>query len=123
DAGTDAPNWVFGDHFATVRIQASSSRPVFLGIARTDAVKRYLAGVQHDRIADFEVDPFSVDYRHAGGSASPAPPATPGFRRVQARGSGTQRIEWPLEKGSWSVVAMNADGSKGVTVDARFGAR
>jgi hypothetical protein len=123
DVGTDAPRWVFGDHFATVRIEASSTRPVFIGIARTGAVERYLAGVQRDQIRDFELDPFSVSYRHRGGSVAPAAPAGENFWRVKASGSGNQTIGWPLEKGNWSVVVMNADGSRGVTVDARVGAR
>src|SRR5689334_1953194 len=41
DVGTDAPNWLFGDHFGTVRIEGTSSQPVFIGIARTPAVERY----------------------------------------------------------------------------------
>jgi hypothetical protein len=123
DVGTDAPSWVFGDHFATIRIQASSTQPVFVGIARTSAVERYLAGVQHDQIKDFEVDPFSVSYGHRGGNAAPAAPSDESFWRVKASGSGPQTISWPLEKGKWSLVAMNADGSRGVTLDTRFGAR
>jgi hypothetical protein len=123
DVGTDAPGWVFRDHFATVRIQATSSQPIFIGIGRTSAVDRYLAGVQHDQIADLDLDPFSVSYRHRSGSAPPGQPAGQSFWRAKASGSGTQTISWPLEKGNWSVVAMNADASRGVTVDTRLGAR
>jgi hypothetical protein len=123
DVGTDAPGWVFDDHFASVRIEAASSKPVFLGIAQTNVVERYLAGVQHDQITDFDVDPFTVSYRHRSGSAAPAAPSGESFWRVKASGPGAQTITWPLEKGNWSVVAMNADGSRGVTVDTRLGAR
>jgi hypothetical protein len=122
DVDEDVPGW-FGDRFATVRIAASSARPVFIGIGRASAVERYLAGVRHDRITDFNADPFSVDYHRLGGDAEPAPPASQGIWRVQASGSGTQTISWPLERGKWSAVAMNADGSRGVSVEARFGAR
>jgi len=123
DVGTNAPGWVFSDHFATIRIEASSTRPVFIGIARADAVQQYLAGVRHDQIRDFELDPFSVSYRHRGGTVAPAAPADESFWRVKASGSGNQTISWPLEKGNWSVVVMNADGSRSVTVEARVGAR
>jgi hypothetical protein len=123
DVGADAPGWIFHDHFATVRIEASGSRPVFIGIARTSAVDRYLAGVRHDQLVNLDLDPFSVDYRRQGGSAQPAPPAGERFWRVQASGPGRQTISWPLEKGNWSAVAMNADGTRGVSVEARFGAR
>lgn len=122
DVDDDVPGW-FGDRFATARMQASSAQPVFIGIGRTSDVERYLAGIQHDQITDFDADPFSVTYRRVEGSAGPAPPTEQDFWRVEASGSGTQTITWPLEEGEWSAVAMNADGSRDVTFDARFGAR
>ena len=122
DVDGDVPGW-FGDRFATARIQASSAQPVFIGIAPASDVERYLAGSQHDEITDFDADPFSVTYRRVEGNAQPAPPAEQDFWRVEASGTGTQTITWPLEKGEWSAVAMNADGSRDVTVQARFGAR
>ena len=48
---SDVPGW-FGDRFATARIEASSARPVFIGIALTSDVERYLAGTQHDQVTD-----------------------------------------------------------------------
>ena len=122
DVDGDVPGW-FGDRFATARIEASSAQPVFIGIARASDVERYLAGAQYDRITDIDADPFSVTYRRVEGSAQPAPPTEQNFWRVEASGSGTQTITWPLEAGEWSAVAMNADGSREVTVDAQFGAR
>jgi hypothetical protein len=123
DVGTGTPNWVFSDHFATLRVEAGSSQPVFVGIGRTSDVDKYLAGVRNDQITDFQVDPFSVTYRHRGGNGRPAAPAAQSIWRAKASGSGTQTISWNFEKGSWSFVAMNADGSPGVTVDTRVGAR
>ncbi|MGH3036808.1 MAG: hypothetical protein ACRDMU_06460 [Gaiellaceae bacterium] len=122
DVDEDVPGW-FGDRFATARVEVSSDQPVFVGIAPASDVERYLAGAQHDQITDFEVDPFSVTYRHVEGDAQPAPPSDEDFWRVEASGPGTQTITWPLEQGEWSAVAMNADGSRDVTVEARFGAR
>jgi hypothetical protein len=119
---SDVPGW-FGDHFATVRIQASSERPVFIGIARTREVDRYLGSVAHDEITDIDADPFKYTSRRIDGSATPASPTRQSFWRVQASGSGTQTIKWSLESGDWSAVAMNADASRGVSVDARFGIR
>jgi len=122
DVDGDVPGW-FGDRFATARIEASSSQPVFIGIAPTSDVERYLSGASYDQVKDFEVDPFSVSYRGVDGTTEPAPPVDQDFWRVKATGPGTQTISWPLEKGDWSVVAMNADGSRDVTVEARFGAK
>ena len=122
EVDSDMPGW-FGERFATGRIQASSAQPVFIGIARTSDLERYLTGVQHDQITDLDTDPFKVSSRRVAGDAEPAPPPTRRFWRARASGSGTQTLTWPLEKGDWSAVAMNADGSRGVSLDARFGGR
>jgi hypothetical protein len=120
DIGPDAPGWI--SDFAGVRIQAGSERPVFLGIGPTSDVTRYLARVQHSQITDFDTDPVRFSSREVAGSARPAPPAQQSFWRVRATGSGTQTVTWPLEKGNWSAVAMNADGSRGVSLALRVGA-
>lgn len=119
---SDTAGWL-GDRFATVRVEASAANRVFLGIGAADEVERYLAGVRYSEITDVEDDPFSVDYRQIGGSRDPDEPTEQDFWRVQAFGPGTQTITWPLEDGEWSVVAMNADGSPAVAVDATFGAK
>lgn len=121
DIGPDTPGRI-GD-FAGVRIQASAGRPIFLGIGPTSEVARYLAQVQHSEITDFDTDPVRFTSRAVAGSARPAPPARQSFWRVRASGSGTQTISWPLEKGNWSAVAMNADGSRNVLLALRVGAR
>src|SRR4051794_6438539 len=122
DVDTDAPRPVFGDRVASARVQARSTQSVFIGIGPTNAVERYLAGVEHEQITDVDTDPFVIKSRRLSGAARPAVPTSRGFWRVQASGPGTQTITWPPEKGRWSAVVMNADGSPGVTVDARIGA-
>jgi len=122
DMGPHAPGW-FGEDFATVRIQATSARPVFIGIAPAGDVGRYLGQVRHAQITDFDTDPFRVTSHIVPGSARPAPPGSESFWRVRASGSGRQTITWPLEKGSWAAVAMNADGSRNVSIGLRLGAR
>lgn len=122
DVGPDIPGWL-DDRFATVRIQASSTQPVFIGIGRAKDVEHYLANVRHAQITDMDTNPFSVSYRQQNGTAEPAPPASQDFWSARASGSGTQTISWPVAEGKWSVVAMNADGSRSVSVDARLGAR
>jgi len=122
DVDSDMLGWV-GGRFATARMQASSTQPIFIGIARTTDVERYLAGVQHDEITDVDAEPFKVSSHRVEGSSKPPSPASQSFWRVQASGPGTQKITWSLEKGDWSAVAMNLDGSRGVSVDARFGGR
>src|SRR4051812_29570623 len=46
------------DRYGTLRITASARQPVFLGVARTRDVDRYLRGVAHSEVDDIEVAPF-----------------------------------------------------------------
>ena len=53
---SELPDWV-DDRFGAVRIRATSpdGTPLFVGVARTAAVERYLAGVAHEQVTDFEL--------------------------------------------------------------------
>lgn len=111
--------------FATVRIRASgpAGRRIFVGIARTTDVARYLAGVAHDEIADIDYDPFRVRYRSVAGGDRVADPGVQTFWVARAVGAGGQTLRWPVRDGDWSVVAMNADAAPGVTVRADAGVK
>jgi hypothetical protein len=100
-----------------------AAKPLFIGIARTEDVAGYLARVQHDELRDIKFDPFKVDYRRIGTGAPRALPSTQRFWQTRASGTGRQTISWPVEKGQWSAVVMNADGSRNVSVDAQLAAR
>jgi hypothetical protein len=108
-----------------LRITATSTdsaKPLFIGIAHTADVNRYLTHVEHDELRDIKFDPFKVDYRRLGTSAPTALPAKQSFWQTRASGTGTQTISWPVEKGHWSALVMNADGSQPVSVDAQLAA-
>jgi Domain of unknown function (DUF4389) len=125
DIGTGVPSRLFGaGRYAKISIRASSAgggKPIFVGIGRSEDVNRYLAGTAYDQVTDFEADPFSVKYKHHSGSAPVTPPGKQRF--WVASGKGGEVVVWGLRKGTWSVVAMNADGSRPVAVDASFGAK
>jgi len=126
DVGTDAPDWLFRHaRLGTVRVTASgtASKPIFVGIARRPLVDRYLQGVGHDEITDFEVDPLSVTSVRRPGSAAAAAPAAESFWARSAIGSGRQTMTWPVQEGAWSIVIMNADGSRGVSSGVSVGAK
>ena len=107
-----------------VRLQATPAGDgeIFVGIARTKDVERYLAGTPHATVTDLETSPFRADIETVAGARAPAVPASQGIWAASASGSGTQSMEWELDKGDWSAVVMNADASAGVDVQASAGA-
>jgi hypothetical protein len=109
-----------------LRITATNSdtaKPLFIGIARTEDVARYLARVRHAELRNINFDPFKVDYQPIGTGAPAALPSTKNFWQTHSSGTGTQTISWPVKSGQWSAVVMNADGSRNVNVDAQLAAR
>lgn len=123
DVDAGAPSWVFNGDFATVRIGATSSKPVFVGIGPTAAVQRYLSGARHAQITDVDTDPFRVTSHVAGAAGTLAPPAAQGFWQARSSGPGTRTVTWPVKSGQWSTVVMNADSSPAVDVRATVGAK
>jgi hypothetical protein len=126
DVGTGGPGWLFRkSRLGTVRVAATgtAAKPVFVGIARTSQVDAYLRGVAQDEISDLEVDPFSVSYTRRPGSATPDAPTGETFWASHASGSGRQTVTWPVQKGNWAVVIMNADGTSGVQTPVSVAAK
>jgi hypothetical protein len=117
---SDAPGWV--GKFATVRVRATGSEPIFIGIARTTRAHDYLRGIAHDEVDDVDYDPFSADYVHAAGGAPAAKPAASRMWAAHVTGAGEQTLTWKMRKGDWSLVVMNADASRGVHARMSFGA-
>ena len=107
----------------TVRltIDPGGPTPIFAGIGPTADVARYLDGVPHDAIRDFELSPDRVIYRRVPGEAAPEPPEEQEFWVAQVTAEQPDDLTWEVESGDWTVVVMNADGSRGVDADARLG--
>ena len=128
---TGAPGWyVPTGGLGSVRIvaTANSTTPLFIGIASSADVQRYLDGVQYAQLQGFTgMRGFmgmrmGPDIRDAWRRAAPASPASQSFWRAQVSGSGTQSLTWTVSGGHWGVVLMNADGSQTVTADVSVGA-
>ena len=122
DIDLDGAGWVMDrDDLGKVRlaVESSADKPVFVGIARTSDVSEYLHGTSYTSVTDVDYSPFHVSYRDRehSGDRGPALPADQGFWAASAHGSGKQTVAWDLEDGDWSVVVMNADGSRGVDTD------
>jgi hypothetical protein len=119
DVDLDGPDWATTDLVGTVRIRSESDRPVFVGIAREADVAEYLDGVEHAVVTEIGREPL---YSERQGGAPEGPPADQTFWAASATGAGEQMLEWEPEDGSWNVVVMNPDGSRGVAADLSIGA-
>jgi hypothetical protein len=92
---------------------------VFIGVGPKAQVDRYLAGASIDEVNDFEVDPWSLDKTRREGTTKPKPPTTQSFWVAKSSGS-SAAIDWKVRDGSYRVVVMNADGSRGVATQSQF---
>jgi len=112
------------DRYGNIRLKVSSrnDKPVFVGIARTSDVATYLRGTSHTTVTDFHSDPFRAVYRAERGSGRPAAPASKRIWAASSHGTGMQTVTWDVKHGDWSVVVMNADGSRGVDTGVSAGA-
>jgi len=117
--GTEVPKRLIGK----VRLEATSSKPVFVGIARTATVDTYLAGSSYATAKNLDLDPFGVTYAAHDGTKKPGRPASQTFWAASATGTGVTDLTWTPKSGSWSVVVMNADGSPGVSADVSAGVK
>jgi Domain of unknown function (DUF4389) len=117
--GWDFAKSLFGT--ARIRVTATNGAPVFVGIATTDAGYRYLSGVQYASVTGASGDRSST-YTHHPGGAPAVLPARANLWTAHTSGSGTQTLTWQVQSGDWMIVAMNADGSRPVSVRANVAA-
>jgi hypothetical protein len=120
DVELDGPDWATRDLIGTIRITSDSERPVFVGIAREPEAAAYLASFRRAVVTDLWGEPNRYDPQGAGAPATP--PAEQSFWAASTSGTGKQTLDWELEDGTWTVVAMNADGSAGVVSEVSVGA-
>lgn len=126
---------------AGVEVRAASAVPgqaIFVGIADSSKVSDYLRDVPSASVGNVS---WSIDGLRPGnrvpsgsranageiqpsaGNRAPAAPTAQGFWAVSASGTGTQSVAFDLKEGSWSLVVMNADGSRPVWADVQVGVR
>jgi hypothetical protein len=119
DVDLEGAEWAVQSFLGTVRIRSESERPVFVGIAREADAAGYLDGVEHVVVTEIGDDPH---YSPRAGAAPTSPPGEETFWVASASGSGEQTLDWEPEDGNWTVVAMNADATRGVAVELSIGA-
>jgi len=109
-----------GDPEVGVTATATGDGPdKFVGIGRAADVDRYLAGVEVDRVSDVEIDPFEYDKRRRPGNETATSPTAQSFWVASSSGHRAD-IDWKVRDGSYKLVVMNADGSRGVSADSHF---
>jgi hypothetical protein len=126
EVDTDGTGWVLNDSwFGKVRIRGESpgAKMLFIGVGPEAAVAKYLGTVAHASVQDIDFDPFRVEYFPIAGGAPQGPPTEQRFWAASASGVGTQTLTWEVREGDWSVVLMNADGSRSVVADIDVGAK
>jgi hypothetical protein len=97
-----------------LRVASASQKPIFVGVAATDAVDHYLSSIGYTTVLDGSGS-GSVRTDHDG--AAPALPADTAVRwTAQTEGVGTQTLRWNATDRPQIVFAMNADGSRPVRV-------
>ena len=126
DVETNGADWVLNDNwFGKIRIRGESpgAKTLFMGIGPEASVAKYLASVAHASVQDVEFDPFRVTYHQVAGGAPQGLPTAQHFWVASASGVGTQTLTWKVRDGDWSIVLMNADGSRGVDAHIDLGAK
>jgi hypothetical protein len=126
EVDTDGAGWVLNDSwFGKVRIRGESAggKTLFMGIGPEAEVAKYLGPVAHANVEDIDFDPFRVTYLPVAGGTPQGPPTDQSFWAASASGVGTQTLTWKVRDGDWSVVVMNADGSRGIAANIDVGAK
>jgi hypothetical protein len=123
DLGQESVGFDAGDLDASLEIVATTAtpRPIFVGIGPTLDVAHYLRGAGYSQVRDFGDN--RLRYTQVRGNRRPAAPSRQPFWDVQTTGAGEQRLEWDVDAGNWTAVVMNADGARGVVVDAEAGVK
>jgi len=121
--GLHMANRAAADLIGTVRIrvtQLSGTAPAFVGMAPADAAARYLAGVDYATVRG--AAGHHGTYTEHAGSAPAVRPGQAGIWTAYASGTGPQDLTWKVRGGDWMVVAMNADGSRPVSLQVNVAA-
>src|SRR5690606_19189385 len=100
-----------------VEVRPVGDEPVFVGVAPAAAADRYLQGVSH-----IEVDNFDNAPVERAGAGVLSPPGDSAFWAVSASGTGPQAVTWSAAPGGRVVGVASADGAAGATATVEVGA-
>jgi len=115
----DLPSRLLGTMTATA--DPATPNGVFLGVARTEDVERYLRDVAASTILD-PFDNGGPTLRFVDGGSPAVAPTEATFWVSSASGRGRQTITWEPEDGEWTLVVMNGEGTTPVSASVAIGA-
>jgi hypothetical protein len=124
DIDDEAGPWLLDWLDLDVRLRvdgADATDQVFVGIARSADVERYLSQAAYSEV--IELDQHTPTYLQHRGNVNVGSPLEQDFWAASAAGSGEQELLWDARGGRWAVVVMNADGSPAMAADIEIGAR
>jgi len=121
-------NWVEKVKVKFTATNKTEGKETFIGIAKEETLSDYLGDSDYDEIEEFRTKNLSsepqISYkRHSGNSAPETPPTSLKSWTASAHGDGQQVLEWRLEEGTYSMVLMNADGSRGLKFSGSVGVK
>ncbi len=121
EGASKALYWLNMDTIKTEVENADPFKTVFIGIAKSRDVAQYLLNVEHEQVTEIKVFPSRFKYESISGNAQPGLPDSQDFWLEKSQGIGLQRIEFSLEEGEYTILAMNADASPGIDLGVVFG--
>jgi hypothetical protein len=122
------------DEFIVLTLTGQSNDPnkdFFVGLAEESAAAEYLDDVEYDELigSDWgEVSPFKTtyydfDYERYPGATAPEDAVSQNFWEIAEHGDGSRSLEWDVQSGSYWIVLMNEDVSRGIDADVELNIR
>ncbi|GAA1764807.1 DUF4389 domain-containing protein [Kocuria aegyptia] len=115
----------FLDRLGQVQVRVTAADPqqdIFVGVAETADVERYLEGVAHAELGSATESEDDTRSR-VPGERVPDRPGNQTFWTDSDQGPGTRELTLDVRSGSWTLVVMNADATRPVWADLQLGAR
>ncbi|MBS3813561.1 hypothetical protein KGY64_07025 [Candidatus Bipolaricaulota bacterium] len=110
-----------------VAVNNKNDKNVYIGIVKESDLRGYLGTVSYDEIRELRINhPFSdpkITYTRHTGSSTPGPPTSIDIWTASAYGDPSGELTWGVEEGSYSVVVMNQDGSRGIDMAGTIGVK
>lgn len=121
------------DEFVVLTLTGQSNDPdkdFFVGLAEESAAAEYLDDIEYDELvgSEWELSPFQttyydIDYERNAGAGTPEDAVSQNFWEIAEHGDGSRSLEWEVEPGSYWIVLMNEDVSRGIDAEVELNIR